>query len=138
MRRSHFFFLILLTTLLIAQDERLSSKVIIDGEHYSRDHESAYGICNHYALVIAEHQIETGDALLFYYGTTFGIVSEGYSTQNGYGLQTDTPGIILKSNIGLKYTIEKYQTLSLENSHIQDRLHDQVDSWVELSYYHNF
>jgi len=130
--------LLLLTTILFAQEKTLSSTLVIDGEHYSRDHESVYGVCNTYAFLVAEHQIQRDSTLLFYYGTKVGIVSEGYSARNGFGPEVDALGIILKANIGLTYKIEKYEQLSVESSHIDDLLHEQVDSRLKVSYNYYF
>ena len=131
-------FLLLITTLLYAEPEDVTSNLVLESESFALDHESEYGITNSYSFLIAEHQIHADRCLLFYYGTKVGFVIEDHTADNGFGPDTEQYGMIFRANMGINYDLKKFQKLSLEGSHSQDGLHQQVESLVQIGYQYKF
>ena len=125
-------------TLLSAESNDVSSKLVLDSESFALNHESTYGVTTSYSFLVAEHQIHTDGCLLFYYGTKIGYVIEDYTAENGFGPDAEKHGAIIKANLGVEYDLKRYQKLSVEGSHSQNELFDQVQSQVKIGYQYKF
>lgn len=129
---------LLITTLLYAEPEEVTSNLVLESESFELDHESEYGITNSYSFLIAEHQIHADRCLVFYYGTKVGFVIEDYTSDNGFGPDTEQYGMIFRANMGMNYDLKESQMLSFEGSHSQDELHHQIESQVRIGYQYKF
>ena len=127
-----------MTTLLSAESNDVSSKLVIESESFELDHESVYGVTTSYSFLVAEHQIHTDGCLLFYYGTKIGYVIEDYTAENGFGVNAEKHGAIIRANLGVEYDLKQYQKLSFEGSHSQSELFEQVESQITIGYQYKF
>jgi len=135
-------FFTLLTSLLYAEPSAGDSQVVFEGESFTQEHQSMYGISNNYALVVAEHHIYADRCLFFYYGTKIGLVVEDYASDNGFGPEPEQYGLLYKADAGVNYKLGTHYALqgliNLEGSHTVNDLDKQTESSVHLSYRYSF
>ena len=132
----------LITSLLYADPSAGDTEMIIEGEQFTQEHQSTYGVSNNYALVVAEHHIYATSGLFFYYGTKVGLVIEDHTAKNGFGPNAELYGLVYKADAGISYHVDNYYTLNgtfkLEGSHAVNELAQQEESLLNLGYQYKF
>ncbi|WP_345977631.1 hypothetical protein [Sulfurimonas sp. HSL3-7] len=132
------FLLFLISTLLNAQSDTAKSTFLIESESMDIEHKSTYGVTDSYSFLIAAHQFQPDDDLLFYIGTKLGFIAEEYTAENGFGPDTESFGTAIEANIGLNYALKDFQHITLEGNHLQDALHQQKENKVTIAYQYDF
>ncbi len=128
--------LLLMTIALYAENMR--SELVFDSESFECEHESAYGVTNNYSFFVAKHQINSDGPVILHYGTKVGLITEGYTADNGFGQAAENYGPVFEANIGLDYDLHNVQKLSFEGSRAKDDLHQQIENQIVVSYRYNF
>ena len=126
--------LLITTSLLYAGDNTAVSKLIVDSENFELEHETTYGVTNSYAFIVAEHQIQANNHLIFYYGTKVGLIVEDHVSEHGFGPDAQQYGTIMMTNLGIDYKLDLRHKLSMQGLHTQDDLHQQSNSRFNLNY----
>jgi len=132
-------YLSLILSLPLFSAEHELSKFVVHGISHSKSNETAYGVTNSYALLYAKHELSTiENSLHLSYGAKVGIISEDYSSQDGFGIPLNKLGTYLAASLELNYDLSHCCHLLAEGSYAQDEVHELEESLVKLSYNYTF
>jgi len=126
------------SALLHAESKQTASSLVIESDTKEVDHESAYGVTNSYAFLVAGHQIQADESLQLYYGTKVGVVTESYTADNGFGPDAENAATVLEVDMGLEYALKDLEHLTLEGSRQQNSLYQHRENQVIIGYHHKF
>ncbi len=132
-------FISLLASTLFAEQKSDLSDFFFTQDVREITNEEGYGKASTYTLLYAKHQLATQQQdLHFYYGAKMGLVSEEYTTENGFGMPLDKIGTYYAAAVGMEYGMSKKESLLAEGIHSQDQVHQRTDSSVQLTYTYTY
>jgi len=129
----------LLTSTLFAEHKDMMSDFSFTKDVNAHTSESGFGKKSTYSLLFARHELTLDEKNLhFYYGAKMGVVSEEYTSDNGFGIPLNEMGTYFAAAVGMKYDLNEQAILLAEGLHSEDHLSKLTESKVKLTYTYNY
>ena len=132
-------FISLLTSNLFGEQKHEVSDFFVGQDLKEITNEHGYGKSSTYSLLFARHNVTTEEQdLHFFYGAKMGVVSEGYATNNGFGVPLNKIGAYYAAAVGMEYDMSKREMLLAEGVRSDDQVHQRSESKVQLTYTYTY